>query len=183
MTTTTLAHPRAGSDALFAQSETRLREFTRSELFARTFREGMELVEEAAAYLDGPGREDARALVTDAALIYATQSMRLTTRLMQVASWLLVQRSLREGEMSVCEARDPKYRLVPETPTEGGLSFADIARHAHALPAILLDLMARSDSLYKRVSRLDRSLYASIADQAGHTVADQMARLAHAFDM
>ena len=33
-------------------------DFARSELFDRTFEEGMELVEETAAYLDGSGRQD-----------------------------------------------------------------------------------------------------------------------------
>ncbi|HRL24321.1 MAG TPA: DUF1465 family protein, partial [Brevundimonas diminuta] len=37
-------------------------DFARSELFERTFREGMELVEETAAYLDGDGRQDSRLL-------------------------------------------------------------------------------------------------------------------------
>ena len=37
--------------------------------------------------------------------------MRLTTRLMQVASWLLVQRAVAEGEMSLDEAAKEKYRL------------------------------------------------------------------------
>jgi len=170
------------SDTLRTQSNTRLLEFTRSELFARTFREGMDLVEETAAYLDGPGRADAKRLGTDAALIYATQSMRLTTRLMQVASWLLVQRSLKEDEMAIADARDAKYRLSEEVEVEDGLSFGDLARVAHALPGTLLDLMARSDTLYKRITRLDRSLYGSIAAQTGNTVADHMSRLRSAFD-
>lgn len=69
-----------------------VRDFARSELFDRTFREGMELVEETAAYLDGEGRRDSKMLSRAAALAYAAESMKLTTRLMQIASWLLVQR-------------------------------------------------------------------------------------------
>jgi len=61
-------------DTLTSQSEARLIEFTRSELFAKTFREGMEMVEEAAAYLDGPGRQDAKKLQRKDALIYAYTS-------------------------------------------------------------------------------------------------------------
>jgi len=38
-------------DTLTPQAEERLLEFTRSELFNRTFREGMDMVEETAAYL------------------------------------------------------------------------------------------------------------------------------------
>ena len=64
--------------------------FTSSEQFEKVFREGMSLVEETANYLDGPGRLDARVLERHGAIAYATESMRLTTRLMQLASWLLL---------------------------------------------------------------------------------------------
>ena len=88
-------------DTLTPQAEARLLAFTKSELFSKTFREGMDLVEETAAYLDGPGRNDSKLLSRDDAMVYASQSMRLTTRLMQVASWLLVQRALKEEEMDL----------------------------------------------------------------------------------
>src|SRR5690349_18264660 len=64
-----------------------------SETFKAMFREGMALVEETATYLDGDGREQSRHLGRAGALSYATESMRLTTRLMQLASWLLLQRA------------------------------------------------------------------------------------------
>lgn len=168
-------------DPMTSQAEDRLLQFTRSELFARTFREGMDMVEETAAYLDGPGREDSKRLGRDDALTYASQSMRLTTRLMQVASWLLVQRALKEGDMTLAEARADKYRLVPEEETEGDLSFSALAKDAYGLPSRLLDLSARSHSIYQRIMRLDRSLYGTIAAQSGNTVADQINRLEIAF--
>ena len=46
-------------------------DFARSELFERTFQEGMDLVEETAAYLDGAGRQDSKLLSRSAALDYA----------------------------------------------------------------------------------------------------------------
>ncbi len=168
-------------DTLTPQAESRLLEFTQSELFSKTFREGMELVEETAAYLDGPGRYESKKLQRTEALTYASQSMRLTTRLMQVASWLLVQRALKESEMTISEARNDKYRLVPEFRPKNGLSFAELAESANELPAILLDLLARSESLYERIARLDRSLYGTISAQSGNTVADQINRLEAAF--
>ena len=169
------------TDTLTPQAEARLLAFTKSELFSKTFREGMDLVEETAAYLDGPGRQDAKQLARDDAMTYASQSMRLTTRLMQVASWLLVQRALKEGEMELSEARADKYRLVPEDKAEGTLSFSELAKDAYALPARLLDLLARSEQLYERIMRLDRSLYGTIAAQKGNTVADQINKLEAAF--
>src|SRR5271154_3977281 len=93
--------------------------FAESELFDRTFQEGMALVEETATYLDGPGRQESKSLDRRAALAYASESMRLTTRLMQVASWLLVQRAVREGEMDPLKACDARYRLGAERALAG----------------------------------------------------------------
>ena len=90
----------------------RVAEFAASEMFDRLFKEGMALVEEAATYLDGPGRTDSRKLNRELALVYAAESMEVTTRLMQAASWLVVQRAVRESDMKVDEAGDEKYRIA-----------------------------------------------------------------------
>ena len=85
-----------------SQSESALVQFserlTNSAAFGTLFREGMDLVEETAAYLDGDGRAEAKALERSVSLTYATESMRLTTRLMQLASWLLLHRAVKEGD-------------------------------------------------------------------------------------
>ena len=78
--------------------------------FKALFRDGMALVEETAAYLDGDGRDEAKRLPRMTALSYASESMRLTTRLMQIASWLLLQRAVNEGEMTQAEASSDKRR-------------------------------------------------------------------------
>src|ERR1700721_1632847 len=85
--------------------------FTGSAMFERTFDEGMALVEETARYLDGKGREEARDLPRKTAMLYAGESMRVTTRLMQAASWLLIQRAVHDGEMSAEDAAGERYRL------------------------------------------------------------------------
>src|SRR5205807_3561378 len=85
--------------------------FMDAALFDRTFDEGMSLVEETARYLDGPGREESRVLPRGAALLYAGESMRVTTRLMQAASWLLLQRAVREGDMGAGDAAAVRDRL------------------------------------------------------------------------
>src|SRR5689334_24552099 len=82
-----------------------------SQAFAALFRDGMGLVEETAAYLDGPGRQESKKLDRNAALAYATESMRLTTRLMQLASWLLLHRAVKEGEMSLAQANKEKAKV------------------------------------------------------------------------
>ena len=82
-----------------------------SQAFAGLFRDGMALVEETAAYLDGPGRQESKKLERSAALAYATESMRLTTRLMQLASWLLLHRAVKEGEMTLIQANKEKSKV------------------------------------------------------------------------
>jgi regulator of CtrA degradation len=151
-----------------------VQDFASSELFDRTFHEGMELVEQTAAYLDGSGRQDSRLLSRGSALAYASQSMRLTTRLMQVASWLLVQRAVREGDMAAADACQDRYRLTEAT-AEADEAEAD-------LPAEFLALLDRAGRLYERVLHLDRRMYLQPdQQQAPHPVLSQMARLQAAF--
>ncbi len=152
--------------------------FARSELFERTFREGMELVEAAAAYLDGEGRRESKLLSRDAALAYAGESMRVTTRLMQVASWLLVQRAVRRGEMPAEDARQPRYRLDAPPPAS-----APSGEETHEpLPLTLTSLAERSERLFERVRQLDLRLHdAASAPQGPHPVLAQQARLRSAF--
>jgi len=153
-----------------------IEDFARSELFDRTFHEGMELVEETATYLDGGGRQESKLLSRNAALAYAAESMRLTTRLMQVASWLLVQRAVREGDMAPEAAREDRYRLGGEDVSRGGGPEA-----AEDLPSGLLGLLDRSEKLYERVRRLDRRMYVEAEPDNGNSVLSQFDRLRTAF--
>ena len=149
--------------------------FVQSELFARTFREGMELVEESANYLDGQGRDASRALSRAGALAYAGSSMRLTTQLMQIASWLLVMRAVREGEMALGEAADPKYRLKSRS-----LAIGDL--HDEALPEKLIALTENAGQLYARVARIDADLFSGDkSDVSERDAAAQQRALAEAF--
>jgi regulator of CtrA degradation len=139
-----------------------LQSFTGSALFQRTFDEGMSLVEETARYLDGPGREEQRHLPRKAAMLYAGESMRVTTRLMQAASWLLVQRAVHEGDMPAEEASSERYRLGSKE-----ICFGVGADGVEALPTTLQNLLSRSDNLYRRIARLDDVLFGDAAAPAG----------------
>ena len=90
----------------------------RSDQFKTVFREGMALVEAAATYLDGDGRKEARKLRPPHSLAYATESMRLTTRLMQLASWLLIRRAVSEGEVTQEQAIEEQRKI--KLPVAGG---------------------------------------------------------------
>ncbi len=151
-----------------------VRDFSASELFRKTFEDGMAMVEETAAYLDGPGREASKTLPRRVALAYAGESMRLTTRLMQVASWLLVQRAILDGEMTPQQASQEKYRLGARE-----VCLAPPMEGADLLPSRLQELLERSAHLYDRVDRLDQMMYRE--RKAPHSLNDQLDRLANAF--
>ncbi|WP_374544684.1 DUF1465 family protein [Rhodoblastus sp.] len=151
-----------------------------SEAFKAMFREGMTLVEDAASYLDGPGREEARALPRAESLAYAAESMRLTTRLMQLASWLLLQRAVNDGELTPEEAASEKRKVR--------LSYQESAASPEVfprLPQALRDLVCESMRLQARIIHLDQLLYLGperpAAAPAGSPLEEQMNRLRAAF--
>ena len=165
-----------------SQSESALVQFserlTNSAAFGTLFREGMDLVEETASYLDGDGRNEAKALERSVSLTYATESMRLTTRLMQLASWLLLHRAVKEGEMTLSQANREKTKVK--------LSAADPSPNDMLLklPQQLQDLIARSMALQAKVRRLDITIHAPASDQVsiGNPLVPQMNRLKAAFE-
>ncbi len=153
------------------------RHFAHSETFKTLFREGMALVEETAAYLDGDGRAESRVLSRGASLGYATESMRLTTRLMQIASWLLLQRAVNDGEMSAEQAgqEQAKVRLRGYNSSVTGPAWDE-------LPARLRSLVERSVRLQDRVVRLDDALSGAVSDlPAENPVGLEIGRLVRAF--
>src|SRR5205085_4127561 len=127
-----------------------------SQVFTDLFRDGMALVEETASYLDGPGRKDAKGLERAAALAYATESMRLTTRLMQLASWLLLHRAVKEGEMSLAQANKEKAKI--KLAADNGADEQTLK----LLPELLRKLIVRSNALQSAVRRLDATIHAGI---------------------
>jgi len=124
-----------------------------SQAFADLFRDGMALVEETATYLDGPGRAESKKLVRAAALAYATESMRLTTRLMQLASWLLLHRAVKEGEMSLAQANKEKAKVKLSSPDTHD------PHNVELLPEALRTLIERSQALQLKVRRLDATIH------------------------
>jgi regulator of CtrA degradation len=164
-----------------AEEAGRIGPFVRSKMFSNLFASGMALVEETASYLDNDGRKASRDLSREAALSYAGVSMRLTTRLMQIASWLLVLRAVREGEMTQGEARHEKYRIGPAE--RRPQSAAAIAEASQGLPEALQALIQKTDTLYARITRLDHDLFGADEDEvpAAQGAAGQLQALRDAF--
>ncbi|HVZ04705.1 DUF1465 family protein [Hyphomicrobium sp.] len=155
--------------------------FQSSEQFDHIFREGMALVERTASYLDGPGRKEAKTLSGTAGVLYATESMRLTTRLLDLASWLLIRRALREGEITEEEAQKKRRRVKLQA----------FGRPSHVkgysdLPNGLRGLIEESFALHDRISQLDRAMTKlqeadALSGPAPNPVAQQVGLLERAF--
>lgn len=152
-----------------------------SDRFKPLYSDGMKLVEEAAAYLDGEGRAEAKKLSRIAATLYAAESMRLTTRLMQIASWLLLQRAANNGEMSRAQVAEEKSKVQLDTP-----SASRSTQSWEELPAKFIDIVERSLQMQTMIKRFDEELYpkAGMAPSAApkrNAVNDQMTLLQAAF--
>ncbi len=127
--------------------------YVESDNFKDVFREGMALVEEAAGYLEGQGRLEAKKLQPELSFAYATESMRLTTRLMQLASWLLIRRAVNEGEMTLEQAEEEEHKVKLQA--IGSLARA---KGYDELPASMKELVERSLRFYDRIVKLDRMI-------------------------
>ena len=141
----------------------------------------MSLVERAAEYLDGEGRAEAKKMSRLAATLYAAESMRLTTRLMQVASWLLLQRAANSGEMTRDQVATEKSKVRLDT-----ASANDDSAGWKELPADFCELVHCSLSLQSRVRRLDEEIYGltggvHIEARKTNPVSDQITLLKTAF--
>ena len=172
-----MSEPSKGSDNTIRLAERRV--FSHS--FKPLYDEGMGLVEQTAEYLDGKGRAEAKTLSRSAATLYAAESMRLTTRLMQVASWLLLQRAATSGEMTRAQVAEEKGKVRLDT-----ASAREDAAGWDELPKAFLDLVNRSLSLQALVRRMDEEIYggdpsATAPARRNNPVSDQITLLQTAF--
>ncbi|MDN5926434.1 MAG: DUF1465 family protein [Hyphomicrobiales bacterium] len=152
-----------------------------SQRFKPLYDEGMGLVERAAEYLDREGRAEAKKMSRVAATLYAAESMRLTTRLMQVASWLLLQRAANSGEMTREQVAAEKAKVRLDT-----ASAHETAPGWPELPDAFKEIVARSLSLQSVVRRMDDEIYGGCEAEAdgrpaGNPVSAQITLLNTAF--
>lgn len=154
-----------------------------TESFRPLYNEGMSLVEQAAEYLDGEGRIAAKTLSHEAATLYAAESMRLTTRLMQLASWLLLQRAANSGEMTREQVSVEKSKVRLDT-----ISAQDKVDAWAELPEMFQMIVDHSMRLQALVRRMDDEIYGGAPDdradearRAGSPVTDQIRLLQTAF--
>lgn len=122
----------------------------RRALVEALYMEAMLLADEARSYFERYGRDEREALAPLAKVDFSCESLRVTTRLMHVISWLLTQRGVAAGEISAAQAMAPERRL--------GAAQASAPEAIAALPETAQRLIVATIDLHARVARLDAGL-------------------------
>lgn len=138
---------------------TRHRQF--DSFIERTYAETFRLLEEALEYNSLGWKEDVNSLPHMESMQFTGEKMRLTTRLSEIMAWLLVQKALAGGEITLEQAQSEPCHLSSEDVcvNESGLE-------KDKCPGRLAGLLDRSRDLYGRVVKMDQMatrLYAKSA--------------------
>jgi regulator of CtrA degradation len=110
------------------------------------YRESIRLADAARRYFDWEGAADREALDPVERVAFACESLKVTTRLMHVVSWLLVRKAVAAGELRGDEGAADERRL--------GRAAADAP--PPGMPVRAMTIIEESRDLYARVARLDR---------------------------
>lgn len=135
------------------------------------YTEAMVLADETRAYFDDAGQAYGQVLDPVVRVLLSCESLNVTTRLMHVIAWLLTQRALEEGELSLEDAQRPSRRLgiSPETDAE---TLAKMPPQAAAIITASMDL-------YRRVARIDATMDMTLVIDSPARI--MMRRIAAAF--
>lgn len=120
-------------------------------VFTKTYDEAFALIVEARNYMRHMEPRERRSAAGSDGLKFSCEALRVTSRLTQVMAWLMMQRAVQDGEVSLDEALRDDNLLSGQ---EVCLSVA--AAGNLDLPAGLRSLLDRSFRLYERVWRLER---------------------------
>lgn len=118
--------------------------------FNGPYDETMALLIEARNYIAYQEAIDHRKLPPHVRLQISYESMRVTSRLTQVMAWLLAQKAVHAGEMSLEQAASDDFAL-----SGGDICSDPSGPDNDELPVGLRGLLERSHKLYMRVARLD----------------------------
>jgi regulator of CtrA degradation len=121
-----------------------------SAFFNRTYDEAMALLVEARNYMAFRESRDVRGMAPTSRLKVSHESMRMTCRLTQIMAWMLAQKAMHAGEITLYEAAGVEYAL-----SGAQVCLDDRGQGDNELPGALRSLLERSYRLYVRVARLD----------------------------
>lgn len=117
-----------------------------SKLVDDLYVEAMVLADEARAYLESDAGTERELPDPFDRVQFSCESLKVTTRLMQVIAWLLNQRAFARGEIDRAESRSEARRLGDAAPSD--------PVYTRRFPAEMRTIIAASESLYLRTQRL-----------------------------
>lgn len=136
----------------------------------KSYAEAMDLVHEAARYLEGEGKAARDALPDPLRAVFTGESLRMTTRLMQAVAWLMTQRAAANGEITAAEALDPAQRLSGRE-----ICLAPPLSGSEDLPERLREMLQESRRIYERIARIEeRMLAAAPAENPVHEMLNRI---------
>ncbi len=122
--------------------------------FERLYERAIATIEDASAYLNGIGRTDARTLAVAERAAYASESMRLSNRLIQLSAWLTLAHAYYSGKVGMDAARAKRSKIDLSIFTRPGHN-----PQFDALPERLKQLTIQSLSIRDQIAALDKALF------------------------
>lgn len=140
------------------------------------YQESMALAEDARDYFDHVGQWDRKRLQPMDRVLFSCESLKVTTRLMHVISWLLVRKAVLANEMTPADAMTPDRRLGRTTKNP-----QQDSPRIKTLPPMAQRLISKSQELYVRIKRLEDQLEGSEAEPDDSPARQLQQKLAAAF--
>lgn len=126
-------------------------------MFNGPYAETMGLLEEVRHYILYEERYDRQRIGEKLAHIINSEIMDIIARLCHVLSWLIAQKAVRAGEITIEESLEPKWQLSSAIVCMNTDYETD-----ESIPERLRRFMVQSRNLFERVERLERQLLSSI---------------------
>jgi len=137
----------------------------------KSYQEATDLILAVARYLEGESEQFKETILSvEKEVYYASESMRVSSCLMHIMSWFLVQKGVAAGEITKAEAAAPKFRLGAKD-----ISIEKVDNRDGDLPEPFVKLMNSACKLYKQVARMDEMVYGS--EEATNPVHEMFSRI------
>ena len=121
-----------------------------TDFYNRTCDEALDLTVEARDYVADGHSVDRECAAFGERGYFDCEALRMTTRLSQVMAWLMVQRAVHKGKISIGDAREVVHQLGGQE-----VCFDNDLEIIELLPSCFRSLMARSLKLYQRIARFN----------------------------
>lgn len=127
----------------------------RTSVVDRLYQEAVNMADEARTYFAMYSKLDREKLPPIDRVLYTCESLRISTRLMHVISWLMVRKAVARGEISAEDGLRAERRLGDAELCQ--MTEADALRR---MPPMVASLSYRSQSVFDRAWRMEQDMLA-----------------------